>query len=149
MSLSDWLKNGWLKSHRTSRNEIQNLLNLIKRDLTDCQFSELSADWRFAIAYNAALQCCTIALYCQGYKPARGQSEHYRVIQSIVFTLGHEYSDDRDYLNVCRNKRNISDYDAAGTISEKEAVELADFANELNQRLRDWLKKNYPIYYQV
>lgn len=146
MSLNDWFNSGWLRRHQTSREEIQSLLNLINRDLNDCRVPELSTDWRFAIAYNAALQCCTIALYCQGYKPARGQSEHYRVIQSIVFTLGEEFADDRDYLNACRNKRNISDYDAAGTISKKEAEELADFAGELHNKLQDWLKKEFPHY---
>lgn len=146
MSLNDWFKNNWLKEHQTSREEIQSLLNLINRDLNDCQVSELSTDWRFAIAYNAALQCCTIALYCHGFKPARGQSEHYRVIQSMVYTFGEEFTSDRDYLNACRNKRNISDYDASGTISEQESEELADFAHELYQKLQEWLKKNFPQY---
>lgn len=146
MSLNDWFKNGWLKTHQTSRDEVQNLLNLITRDLNDCQVPDLSVDWRFAIAYNAALQCCRIALYCHGYKPARGQSEHYRVIQSIVFTFGQEFTDDRDYLNACRNKRNISDYDAAGTISEKETAELTAFANEFYNKSLSWLRNEFPQY---
>lgn len=146
MILNDWFNNGWLKEHQTSREEIRSLLYLINRDLNDCQIPELSNDWRFAIAYNAALQCCTIALYCHGYKPARGQSEHYRVIQSMVYTFGEEFTHDRDYLNVCRNKRNISDYDAAGTISEKETEELFAFAIELYHKLEKWLKKIYPQY---
>ena len=117
MSLSDWEKNGWLKEHQTSREEIQNLLNIVKRDLRDSEVKGLTKDWQFAIAYNAALQICTIALYCGGYKPSRGQSEHYRIIQSLVFTLGPDYEEIRNYLNNCRAKRNISDYDMAGTIS--------------------------------
>ena len=61
MSLNDWEKNGWLVKHKTSKKEIQNLLEIIKRDLRDSKVRAISADWRFAIAYNAALQCCTIA----------------------------------------------------------------------------------------
>ena len=124
MSLSDWEKNGWLKIHRTSRDEIQNLLMIVKRDLKDSQVTEITNDWRFVIAYNAALNICTIALYSMGYKPSRSQSEHYRVIQSLVLTLGVEHEDIRDYLNNCRAKRNISDYDMAGTISINEVQEL-------------------------
>jgi hypothetical protein len=56
MSLSDWENNGWLKIHQTSREEIQNLLIIVKRDLKDSQVEGLSEDWRFAIAYNAAHQ---------------------------------------------------------------------------------------------
>ncbi len=58
MSLSDWEKNNWLKTHQTSREEIQNLLLIVKRDLKDSQVGDLTVDWRFAIAYNAALSTC-------------------------------------------------------------------------------------------
>jgi uncharacterized protein (UPF0332 family) len=148
MSLSDWLKNDWLQPHQTSRQEIQNLLSIIRRDLKDGQLKNLSLDWQYAICYNAALQCCTIALYCKGYKPARGQSEHYRVIQSLPFTLGEKYREIRDYLNSCRAKRNISDYDTAGTISEQEVKELYEVVIELQAELDIWLAQNYSDYYQ-
>ncbi len=146
MSLPEWQKNGWLKIHKTSKEEISNLLNIVNRDLHDCQSQDISLDWRFAIAYNAALQCCTIALYCEGYKPVRGQSEHYRVIQSIPYTLGEKYSDIRDYLNACRAKRNISDYDTAGTISGSDVKELIATAEELKIIVLNWLNRNYQQY---
>ena len=148
MSLEDWVKNGWLVQHKTSKREIQNLLGIIERDLKDCKVREISADWRFAIAYNAALQCCTIALYCRGYKPDRGQSEHYRTIQSLVLTMGNDYTEIRDYLNACRAKRNTSDYDSAGTVSESEVKELVNTSEELFLRLKQWLYDSYPQYIQ-
>jgi phage portal protein BeeE len=37
MSLNDWLKAQWLKAHKTSRQEIANLLGVADRDLRDCQ----------------------------------------------------------------------------------------------------------------
>ncbi len=148
MSLEDWVKNGWLVQHKTSKREIQNLLGIIERDLKDCKVREISADWRFAIAYNAALQCCTIALYCRGYKPARGQSEHYRTIQSLVLTMGNDYTEIRNYLNACRAKRNTSDYDSAGTVSESEVKELVNTSEELFLRLKQWLYDSYPQYIQ-
>jgi len=54
MSLDDWYKNGWLKKHQTSREEIGNLIAIIERDLKDCSNEHVSQDWRFAIAYYAA-----------------------------------------------------------------------------------------------
>ena len=62
MSLQDWLRNDWLVEHKTSREEAQNLLALADRDLIDSQIPALSPDWRFNIAYNAALQAATAAL---------------------------------------------------------------------------------------
>ncbi len=146
MSLTVWLKNDWLQPHQTSRQEIQNLLLIIRRDLKDSQLADLSLDWQYAICYNAALQCCTISLYCLGYKPGRGQSEHYRVIQSLPLTMGDKYNEIRDYLNACRAKRNISDYDTAGTISKQEVAELFETVEELNKELEIWLAQNFPQY---
>jgi len=103
MSLKEWGKNGWLKLYRTSREEIQNLLKIIERDLKDCRCENLSSDWRFTIAYNAALRCCSIPLYCSGYKINRGQSEHYRVIQSMALTLGNQYSEIRNSSKQLKN----------------------------------------------
>jgi hypothetical protein len=121
MSLTDWLNNGWLKAHQTSRPEIQRLLNLIRRDLKDSLSTDISADWRFAIAYNAALTCCQVALYCRGYAVARGQSEHYRIIQSMTLTLGEKFASIKTYLNACRNKRILPTMNLP-TVSVSEAT---------------------------
>ncbi|MBU1106399.1 MAG: hypothetical protein KKB51_07020 [Candidatus Riflebacteria bacterium] len=61
MSLEIWAENGWLKPRKTTKQEIQNLLAIVDRDLEDASQSNLSPDWRFGIAYNAALKP---AQYC-------------------------------------------------------------------------------------
>jgi hypothetical protein len=71
MSFEDWVKNGWLETHRSSREEIQNLLRIVRRDVKDSQSKDVSNDWRFAIAYNAALQAATAALAASGYRASR------------------------------------------------------------------------------
>ncbi len=70
MSLEQWLNNGWLRRHKTSPNEIKNLLMIVDRDLKDAE-EGISNDWQFGIAYNAALKLCTILLYAEGYKAER------------------------------------------------------------------------------
>ena len=147
MSLEDWHKNGWLKPHRTSRDEIGNLFAIVRRDLQDCAKAHVSEDWRFAIAYNAARISCTIALYCCDWQPDRGGGEHYRVIQSLTLTMGETYAEMRDYLDACRNKRNISDYDHAGNISEHEVEELIGAANELYDDVNRWARIHFPQYF--
>lgn len=66
MSFEDWVKNGWIDTHRSSREEIRNLLRIVERDLKDSQSKDVSNDWRFAIAYNVALQSATAALAAAG-----------------------------------------------------------------------------------
>jgi hypothetical protein len=86
MSLEQWAVNGWLRSHKTSTQEISDLLSIVDRDLTDAE-SGISPDWRFGIAYNAALKLCTILLYASGYR-AEKTLQHYRTIQSLSLILG-------------------------------------------------------------
>src|SRR5437762_13530536 len=109
MSLSDWLKAGWLTEHRSSAREIGDLVRVADRDLADCQVSGLSADWRLNFAYNAALQSATAALAAAGYRAGR-DAHHYRAIQSLALTVGI----DRTLvgqLEQFRKKRNIGRYE--------------------------------------
>jgi hypothetical protein len=53
--LKQWADNGWLRPHQTSKKEISGLLRIVKRDIDDAQ-RDISSDWRFGIAYNAALK---------------------------------------------------------------------------------------------
>jgi len=55
MTLQKWLEYGWLRSHKYSQKEITDLFQIIDRDLRDAS-GNISADWRFGIAYNAALK---------------------------------------------------------------------------------------------
>jgi hypothetical protein len=82
MSLADWERNGWLRPHQTSAQEIRDLLAVVERDLADCATEDISADWRTNIAYNAALQAAGAALVASGYRATRDQ-HHFRVIQSL------------------------------------------------------------------
>ena len=69
MSLKQWLDNGWLRKHITDKQEISNLLQIVDRDLKDAKEKSISQDWRFGIAYNAALKLCAILLAAEGYRP--------------------------------------------------------------------------------
>lgn len=142
MSLKDWLNNRWLEEHQTSLQEIADLLAIADRDIADCQISELSADWKMNIAYNAALQLATIALYASGYRATR-EAHHYRIIQSLAFTIdaNPELITLFDHF---RKKRNISGYDCAGMISNQEANEMRNLAVYLQETVIKWLHDNYP-----
>jgi hypothetical protein len=141
MSLRDWVRDGWASQHKSSRNEIQRLLALADRDLATCATKGLATDWRFAIAYNAALQSATAALAAAGYR-ASHEAHHLRVIESLAFTIGAKRELIRRF-DAFRKKRNMSSYEVGGTISEKEAAEMAAFAAELRQQVELWILKNH------
>ena len=142
MSLKQWEDNGWLKPHRTSRKEISNLLGIVERDLRDAG-KDISADWRFGIAYNAALKLCTVLLYAEGYRPSH-ESHHYRTLAALPEIMGNERKEDAQYLDDCRKKRNIVEYDYIGGTSESDANELIVFVEEFKNQVISWIEKKHP-----
>jgi uncharacterized protein (UPF0332 family) len=137
LSLNDWLKNGWLIEHKTGTEEIQDLFRIVDRDLKDCEVTKLSPDWRFNIAYNAALQCAKAALAVAGYRTSR-ESHHYRLIHSLAYTI---QADDKLIIqfDMFRKKRNISDYMRAGEVSDLEVSEMIALAKKLRRCVNEWI----------
>ena len=88
MSLKDWLDEEKISPHITSPQEIQNLFKVIDRDIADAGVAGVSADRRFATAYNAALQLATVALLASGYRVTAGKGHHFITIGSLRFTMG-------------------------------------------------------------
>jgi hypothetical protein len=141
MSLQKWLEYGWLRSHQSSRKEISDLLRIIDRDLQDA-IGDISADWRFGIAYNAALKLCTILIYAEGYR-AEKTLQHFRTLQALPLILGNNHETDAKYLDTCRNKRNVVEYDYVGGVSEDDVDELIAFVKELREEVIQWLRANH------
>jgi hypothetical protein len=138
MSLREWARNGWLVDHESAASEIRDLLSVSDRDFADCQLKGLSTDARMSLAYNSALQAATAALVAAGYRAARG-GQHYRVIQSLALTIGAD-PDIVVQLDRFRKKRNISDYERAGCVSEQEAEEMRRLAGTLREEVKKRLK---------
>jgi uncharacterized protein (UPF0332 family) len=144
MTLQDWLSEDKLKPHTTSAQEIQNLLRVIDRDIADASIVAVSADRRFATAYNAALQLATVALLASGYRVTAGKGHHYVTISSLRYTMGKAAVPRMHYLNLCRQTRNKTDYDRAGVTEEAEVEQLLEEVVQFRHDVLDWLKQNHP-----
>lgn len=142
MSLQDWANEGKLRTHKTSKAEIGQLLAVFDRDLTDAQVKTISTDRRFVIAYSAALTVSIVALAASGYRTS-GEGHHYWTIQSLASTLQLDAKTVKKF-NKFRQKRNISDYERTDVISEQEVEEMISLARTLRTTIKDWLLKNYP-----
>lgn len=142
MSLSDWLRYGWLVEHQTTQEEIRDLFAIVERDLEDSRLEALSPDWKLNIAYNAALQAGTAALAACGFRAAR-EAHHYRVIQSLAHTIGAPRSLIAR-LDLFRKKRNLGGYERPGTISEQDAREMIVLAQEIHEEAHRWFSVNRP-----
>ena len=64
--------------------------------------------------------------------------------EALKEILPKEYKELIDYFDSCRGKRNVSDYDRTGGISEQDADEILKEVKSFKQVVMNWLKTNYP-----
>ena len=144
MSLQQWLLNGWLRQDETTVAEIQQLFQVVDRDLGDALVTGLSADGCFQHAYDAALQLCMIALRASGYRVPKGQGHHKYGIDSLRYTLGNQWAEMSDHIERCSRLRGQAMYDRIGVVSEADARGLIDAASQLRTDVIDWLTSRHP-----
>lgn len=142
MSLNDWLDKGWLVKHEPDKQEISDLLSVADRAISDAGIKGISTDAKLSFAHNASLQLAIAALAASGYRVGCG-GYHYRAIQSLAFTIGLS-TDLVNLLDSFRKKRNISEYERTGTVSEQEAAEMLALVKILREKIIVWLNKNHP-----
>jgi hypothetical protein len=78
----------------------------------------------------------------EGFRAER-QAHHFRVIQSLEFTVGadHRLIAQLDHF---RKKRNLSDYERSGMTSNQEAKEMIALAKTLRDIVVKWLLAAHP-----
>ena len=131
-----------VRTHETSKLELESLASVVERDLRDAAISELSADRRFATAYNAVLQLSKMVIACSGYR-VTGLGHHQTSFKAAALAIGKEAKPYTSYFELCRRKRNALDYDVANVATETEAQELLRKAEEFDVLVRHWLESNF------
>ena len=132
MSIENLIKIGVLEEEPSSEQEIADLFKIVDRDLSDSASTDLSYDWQFGIAYNAALKLANILVRKSGFR-VKGQGHHMHTIAMMTKILGDERKEDADYLDTCRRKRNLVEYDCVGGASKEDVEELREFVFEFKK----------------
>jgi hypothetical protein len=117
---------------------------LVARDLADAEAPGLSADRRFAIAYNAALQTANMAIACAGYRVTAKTGHHKVAVDAITLALGAAVSPYADYFETCRRKRNVIDYTRSHVATDTEADEIVRKAREFYDLVEAWIESTFP-----
>jgi uncharacterized protein (UPF0332 family) len=132
--------------HKTSKGELESVRAIVARDLADASVTGLSADRRFATAYNAALQSAKMVIACAGYRVSTGGGHHKISFDCIHLAMGAAADPFADYFDRCRRKRNTIDYDYAFVATETEAQEILQKANEFAELVEEWIAAKHPAF---
>jgi uncharacterized protein (UPF0332 family) len=117
---------------------------VVARDLADARITGLSADRRFATAYNAALQAVHMAVACAGFRVTAKAGHHKVAIDGVRLALGATVGKYADYLDTCRRKRNVIDYTRSHVATETEAEEILEKATQFYDVVEAWIDSNFP-----
>jgi hypothetical protein len=117
---------------------------LVARDLADATVAGLSADRRFATAYNAGFLAANMAIACAGYRVTAKTGHHKISFDGIKFALGSRASKYADYFETCRRKRNVIDYTRSHVATDTAAKEILAKATEFYEVVETWIDSTSP-----
>jgi hypothetical protein len=127
MSYEELLRKRAIEPVMVTPREIAELLALSKRDIKASEaMIGTDLDWAFAISYNGILQMSIAYMNYLGFRP-RGEGKHFNTFRFMEEALPEDAHMIRR-LQKLRKKRNITIYEQAGLVSEKEALDVVGFA---------------------
>ena len=103
--------------------EIERLLAIAERDLSQAQLTKLHLDTRFSLAYNAALQLATVILRLHGIR-VRKTRFHQQTFAELGKCLDEVQRNIAEYFDRSRRKRNMAAYEQVSVVSESEVIDL-------------------------
>jgi hypothetical protein len=84
-----------------------------------------------------------MAIACAGYRVV-GAGHHHTTFEAVELALGASVAHLASYFDTCRRKRNILDYDNAQVVTETEAKELVQKAEEFRTLVEQWITYHHP-----
>jgi hypothetical protein len=121
--------------------ELTNLRSIVARSLKDVMVPGLSADARFIMAYDAARTLSLIIVRAAGYRP-RAVGGHYNMFVALE-TADPAFAALSAYFDGCRMKRNASEYDFAGGVSDADANGLLETVQQFAFDAEAWVKTHH------
>ena len=142
-NLKNLEKIGHLKSHITSREEVQRMLEAARRNLADAAVEAISNETRFDSAYKAIMQLALTAMMANGFRPDTNKPGHHQtMIQSLPHTIGLPAAR-MMVLDVLRRKRNNTDY-SGDYVDEGSLRQCISDAADLLRDVTAWLTEHRP-----
>jgi hypothetical protein len=144
MSWTTLLGENRVTAEPSSKPELDSLRAIVARCLSDVDAIGLSDEQRFIIAYDAARTLSLMIVRAEGYRPKRFGG-HYNTFAGLAAADTAAFGTAADYFQICRMKRNDSEYDFAGGITGADANELIKAVRQFAADVEAWVSARHPI----
>jgi hypothetical protein len=122
--------------------ELDKLRSLVERSLKDVAATGLSTDMRFILSYDAARTLSLMIVRAAGYRP-KTVGGHYNTFLALE-AADPTFAALSTYFDGCRIKRNASEYDFAGGVTDTDADGLLNAVKQFAIDAEAWIKANHP-----
>ena len=93
------------------------------------------------LAYDAVRAAAEAVMAAEGYRPASGEGQHAAAFEFLEETEGGRWAEEAREFDRARKKRNVSQYERFGMITETQANELRASARMFVHEIREWLQE--------
>jgi hypothetical protein len=147
MSWTDLLSEKRVEALASDKAELDGLRSIVDRcfkDIKAAQASGLSHDQQFIIAYDAARNLSTMIVRASGYRAKQAGGYHRNIFAGLEAADSATFKTTADYFQICRVKRNDSEYSTAGGVTGANAHELVKKVTAFAAQVEAWIGARYP-----
>jgi len=143
MTWTTLLAENRLTAEPSSKVELDKLRSIVTRCFSDINAVGLSDEQRFIVAYDAARTLALMIVRAEMYRPKKFGG-HYNTFAGLEAADTAAFKATADYFQICRVKRNDSEYDFAGGITLADADELVKFVTQFAVDAEAWISSRHP-----
>ena len=144
MSLEELLKSRAIRRIKPNHKLAANSIRRAYRDIDTAKtlIANKKFDWALAVSYNAMLVAGRALMFYQGYRPSSTEG-HVAVVKFLHALLGTEVSDKMIMvMNGMRKKRHRVVYEEMDIVSENEAEQAIQWAEEFVKKIDETIQKS-------
>ena len=130
-------------SEPTSKQELDELREMVVLNLKDAQVHGVSAQGRYEFGYNAARLLATIVIRSCGYRVASRTGHHYFTFQALE-AADAAFAKAAANFDAARSKRNDFSYDTPIVISDTDADDLVKAVKQFQHDAEKWIAAKDP-----
>jgi hypothetical protein len=142
MSWTKLLANNTVTALPPTKAELDKLRALASRSLNDVAARGLSMDMQFILAHDAARTLSLMIVRAAGYRP-KTVGGHYNTFLALE-AADPAFAAQSAYFDGCRIKRNVSEYEFAGGVSDTDAEGLLGAVRTFSKEAEAWITANHP-----
>lgn len=142
MSWTRLLANKTVTALPATKAELDKLRSIVTNRFKDIGAVGLSADARFIMAYDAGRTLSVMIVRAAGYRP-KMVGGHYNTFVALE-AADPAFATMSAYLDGCRVKRNASEYDFSGGVSDTDAEGLLKTVRQFAIDAEAWIKTHHP-----